>query len=370
MRESDKSIIRLECNSIVLGELPQGCVMCRKGGKAVVFITGLCPVNCFYCPISFERKGRDVTYINESKVSSIEDVIAEIEQTQALGCSITGGEPLVVIGRVIEYIETLKSYFGSKFHIHLYTSAYRIRRDDVRRLWRAGLDEIRFHIVYLKSTLRALEYAIKNTSMDVGVEIPVIPSKKEFYKKLLKTLDNIGVKFINLNELEITESNYDKLLLRGFKARSDYPVGVEGSESLAIELVEWAKENLKSMSVHYCSALFKDAIQTRRRLLRSALFLKEPYEDITEEGLLRKLIIRGSRNIILTLYDILAREIGKDKVKLIKVNEHYEIHTSRCAIKLILKLNGNIRYRLRIFEVEEYPTSDRIRVLEEPYTLK
>jgi len=344
--------------------------MCRRGEKAVIFITGLCPVNCFYCPISFERKGKDVIYVNEVRVNSIDDVIAEIENTRALGCSITGGEPLIVLDRVLEYIRVLKDYFGTKFHIHLYTSAYRMTAKIIKEFEKSGLDEIRFHIVYLKPTLKVIEYTVKNSSMDVGVEVPVIPGRKQFYIKLLKILDNVGVNFINLNELEITESNCNNLLLRGFKARRDYPIGVEGSEKLALELIRWAKDNLKNMSVHYCSALFKDAIQTRRRLLRAAISIRKPYEDVTEDGLLRKLVVKGSRNILEKLKNIISRELGRDQVDLTITGNSCELHTSISALNLLIRVDSEIKRCIRVFEVEEYPTSTRIRVLEEPYTLK
>lgn len=370
MREVSRSIQTLECNSVVLGSLPKGCTMCRRGEKAVIFITGLCPINCFYCPISFERKGKDVVYVNEAKVNSIDNVIAEIENTRALGCSITGGEPLVVLSRVLEYIRVLKDYFGSKFHIHLYTSAYRMTTNIIKDFEKSGLDEIRFHIIYLKPTIKVIEYTVKNSSMDVGVEIPVIPGRKLFYIKLLKILDSIGIDFINLNELEITESNCNELLLRGFKARRDYPIGVEGSEELALELVRWAKDNLRNISVHYCSALFKDAIQTRRRLLRASIFVRKPYEDVTEDGLLRKLVVKGPRDVLEKLKNIISRELGRDQVDLIVRGNSCELHTSISALNLLVRVNSEIKHRIRVFEVEEYPTSVRVRVLEELYTLE
>ena len=370
MNEDYRDITLLECNSLALGELPKGCTMCRRGEKAVIFITGLCPVNCFYCPISFDRKGKDVIYVNEARIRNVSEAIDEIEKTKALGCSITGGEPLVVFDRVIRFIVALKDHFGSQFHIHLYTSAYKMSKDHIRMLDKSGLDEIRFHIVYYRSTLKAIEFTVKNTHMDVGVEIPVIPGKGRFYKGLLKTLDNIGVKFINLNELEITESNYNRILLRGFEVKKDYTISVKGSEELALKLITWAKNNIKHINVHYCSALFKDAIQTRRRLLRSSLFVRKVYEDITEDGTLRKLVIKGPKHILDHIKIILSRELGEGNTELVIRNQCYELHTSIHSLRILRRLNPKIKQYITVFEIEEYPTSDRIRVIEEPYILE
>ena len=39
--------------------LSLACKMCAEGSKMVILITGLCPADCFYCPLSSEKTGRD-----------------------------------------------------------------------------------------------------------------------------------------------------------------------------------------------------------------------------------------------------------------------------------------------------------------------
>ena len=58
--------------ALVIGKMEKGCELCFPGLKAVIFVTGICGDNCYYCPISKERFGKDLIYINEEKVSSLE----------------------------------------------------------------------------------------------------------------------------------------------------------------------------------------------------------------------------------------------------------------------------------------------------------
>ena len=269
-----------------VGDLPKGCKLCIQGTKMVIFITGVCHDKCFYCPVSRERFGKPVAYADEEPVHKLEDLIDEALRIGADGASITGGDPLVALDRTIRAIRLLKELFGETFHIHLYTSGRYATASVLRELERAGLDEIRFHPT-AQWLLKRIETAIKILRrVRVGVEVPVLPDKVDELKSLIKWLDEIGAEFINLNEAEVSPSNITELMKRGYRIHRDAPV-VLGSEEAAIELVRWALENTRRITVHYCPARYKDRVQMRIRLLRKALRIAKPYEEYDSQGLLR-----------------------------------------------------------------------------------
>lgn len=261
-----------------------GCSLCYAGVKAVIFVTGLCDDSCFYCPVSRDRLGHDVFYVNEERVDTIEDVVVEVQRTGAQGASITGGDPLIALDRVTGVIRALKDALGQGFHIHLYTSGRYATVEALKALERAGLDEIRFHPTEPGFEGR-IRLAVAHTGMDVGVEIPIAPRMVEWAKRIIMEAWRAGAKFVNLNEMEFVAPNASSLLARGYRESSRRPFIVEGSYEAALEILEWARSSV-DIPVHFCPASFKDSIQTRNRLRRAASLDRAWYEEDTGEGTL------------------------------------------------------------------------------------
>jgi pyruvate formate-lyase activating enzyme-like uncharacterized protein len=325
-----------------------------KGGKLVLFVTGLCenPLTCsWYCPISYERKGKDFIYANERLVNNDEDIINEAIISSADGTGITGGEPLLVLDRTVHYIRLLKDYFGDTHHIHLYTAMKRISRQDIKKLADAGLDEIRFHILTEKE---GEVLASVDSSLDVGVEIPAIPGRAESIKKLIKSLEGYKVDFLNINELEFAETNAHKLKERGFKLRDNSISAVEGSEAVAVELIKWARNNT-DLNIHYCPSGLKGGVQLRNRLLRRARNVAKPYEKITREGLLLKgvIIFDKSDENVNSLFSIFRKYNTPDKLLYFNP-EKFRVETSIEIAKQIAEEAKKKGFRVGI--LEEYPT--------------
>ncbi len=266
--------------------LPNGCRLCYKGAKMVLFVTGLCGKNCFYCPVSNEKRGKDVVFANERQVEKDEDLIEEAISMDALGTGITGGEPLLRIERVLHYIRLLKGRFG-KHHIHLYT-ALAPGKDVLSLLRDAGLDEIRFHppaaqwadiksTPYHKSIITARELGLS-----AGIEIPAIAAD---FGGILSLLEEAGG-FLNLNELEFSETNSDELKKRGFAIIDDTSSAALGSKDAAL--------SLNGSKIHFCSSGFKDAVQLRKRLKRIAKRTARDFDEITDDGTIVYGIIEGN----------------------------------------------------------------------------
>jgi len=338
-------------HSWVLGRLPEGCKLCAKGAKLVLFVTGKCifPQECSWlCPISNERKGKDVIYANERLVASNEDVVEEARLMNAEGTGVTGGEPFLVLNRTINFIQCLKESFGEKHHVHIYTSGKNITDEALSRLVNAGLDELRIHIPTFDILKTALEYPIK-----VGVEIPVIPGAEDVVKRLAAELDQFEVDFLNLNELEFSESNAEEIKKRGINPKTD-GFTAEGSEETANRLLHWAKDSL-SLDIHYCSARFKDGVQLRNRLLRRARRVAQRYETVSEDGLLVKGVIHGAPSS--ELENLVAFLMKKFKIKPEMMRVNFEKDRIETSVKIACKIAKKLKERS--FEVgilEEYPT--------------
>ncbi|MGA8542298.1 MAG: radical SAM protein [Thermoplasmata archaeon] len=347
------------------GELSPACSQCQEGRKMVLFVTGLCRFRCFYCPVSPARNQLDGIYANERRVTTDPDVLDEARAIGAAGTGITGGDPLGVIDRVEHYVRLLKGEFGHEHNIHLYT--HEPNAEKLRRLADAGLDEFRLHIPhYLWGPLsaaggayRAVLEAAPDWGVRRGVEIPVLPEKEPELRRLLQTLDEIGVDFVNLNELEFSETNEDQLHERGYRVDPRNGWGVRGSRSVAERVV---RESRLSVPVHYCSSRFKDGVQLRQRLLRRAERTAPAFADRTTDGTVVLGIIESTgRGDFSRWASRVARTVHLEAGS-------YRLDPARRRLELAPEVLRRAARRLPwpAFEIEVYPTEDALEVERNP----
>jgi pyruvate formate-lyase activating enzyme-like uncharacterized protein len=355
-----RELCRTKGGSFYVGHLPTGCRLCQRGAKLVLFITGICVKQCFYCPLSEERRGKDVVYADEVKVSADEDVVQEARVIQAEGTGLTGGDPLIFPQRVLHYIQLLKSEFGEKHHIHLYTTGRYLTKSLLRQLKEAGLDEIRFHPD--KAELPKISWVVK-AAIAVGIEVPAIPNQSKEIIALIKYLGKIGADFININELEFTETNTDALLIRGFRPRPPLSLVAEGSEETAFKVLDWALRNTH-INVHYCPARIKDAVQFRNRIKRKARYVAKPYQIVTRDGLLSFGIIKLMKATPATLERFRNLLINKYRIPPDLVTVNFRKKRIETSVGLVKKLWPNVASQTcECGIINEYPTQDRTEVL-------
>lgn len=366
-------------HSYNVGELPDGCKYCVKGEKLVVFVTGLCPRKCYFCPISDEKYQHDVSFANERKMIAENDLLTEAQMMDAKGAGITGGDPLARLDKTVKTIRTLKEKYGKRFHIHLYTSLNLVTTNSLRDLYEAGLDEIRFHLDFDSEKLWPRLSLARNFPWKVGVELPVIPTKE---KELLRAMDFASDKVdsVTLNELEVSDNSQSKLLERGFRVKKGLSYAVEGSLESGLRVIEYMKQKGYTPQVHLCTAKLKDGIQLARRLQRESKRAKKAFDVVNKEGLLTRgalylpSLVPGfgyRKKLAVVVKEPLLDELAEKRKRIMsqcKLEEE-EIFLDQEKVRLLLswKKITTLKQKFHSLDlvcaiVKEYPTADQLEI--------
>jgi hypothetical protein len=333
----------------------EGCIQCQQGSKLVLFVTGKCHWGCDYCPLSDNRRESPDMFANERRCNSWAEVLEEGHAMKATGTGITGGDPMMDFDKTVEAIKVLKNEFGPDHHIHCYTSIP-IKSKQATELGKAGLDELRFHLLNLKLEpyLEAV-HAASEAGIYVGVELPAEPGKDVELNQLIKELSDSPVQFLNLNELEITVGNQEHMDVRGFNLASGNTAAAQGSAQLAIDIKQAASG--LDLQVKFCTSAYKDAGQLRSRFKRRGEATLRPYEVLSDDDT----IIFGA--IPCSLEDArddiaeLQQEIG-----LLDGWIRFEASTQRIELPLTVAEELAPILDVAVILVEVHPTHDRLEV--------
>ncbi|MBU3927888.1 MAG: 4Fe-4S cluster-binding domain-containing protein [Bacteroidetes bacterium] len=270
-----------------INSISRGCQLCGEGQWSCLFITGLCNAHCFYCPTS--QKADHLPTTQQLEFSNPHDYAAYINKFEFKGVSFSGGEPLLFFDRLLDFITTIRTQCAPELYIWMYTNGKLFTREKAEILGKLGLDEIRFDIGATQYNIDTIHFA-KGLILNITVEIPAVPEKKDFIKTLLPALMEAGVTNINLHQMRLTEHNVSKLKKHPYTYLHGEAPTVVDSELAALELINFVDENQLTIGINYCGFQYKNRFQKSGYRLKLAQQLIGPPAWITEAGYIGQMI--------------------------------------------------------------------------------
>ncbi|MFX0182955.1 MAG: hypothetical protein ACFE95_07740 [Candidatus Hodarchaeota archaeon] len=365
-----KMVNKTSWGSLFTGSLSRGCQQCINGEKLVVLVTTNCSSKCFYCPLSVERKNSPYAFANERPIKEINDLVLESSIMDAKGASMTGGDPLEKhsVFQTLNFCRVLRAKYPKDFHIHLYTRGKELTLETLSKLT-PYIDEIRFHVKNLRKDFKPAELATQ-FELDVGVEVPIIPTKGlDFYRELITHFETLlppsdQFYFINLNELEVSETNYRNLLAHNLRCDHQNPSAIDGSAKLGRQIVTWASNHTK-IPVHYCSLRTKDSIQLTNRLYRIAMNVKLPSDvvipDGPDKGLLLRGVIKSEKNNLEYIRRVMISTFQIPEDLITHDTKRKRLLTNAALLDELKTQIKTIFSDITLGLVEEYPTYDQLQ---------
>lgn len=279
------------------GPLSPGCVSCAAGRWSCLFLNAVCDGGCFFCPGGGFVGGEPGVPVAEGlSFETPRSYAGYVAGLGYRGASFSGGEPLLTMGRVLEFLASLQALSSGgrrRPYTWLYTNGRGASPQRLARLAAAGLDELRFNVAGEAYELSAVRRAV-GVIPRVTVEIPVIPEDASRLRQLLPELARLGVDHLNLHELMALGRSPAALAARGYTFLHGPHPPVLGSELLALELLEQAERSRLSLGVHYCSGSFKRACHAWAPRARAAELTAGPLDSLTRWGTLRTLWVPTS----------------------------------------------------------------------------
>lgn len=268
-----------------VNRLSPGCKICGEGSWSCLFINNRCNASCFYCPAP-----QNIDAPPESQGLIFDDPLQYrdyITRFGFRGISFSGGEPLLSLDRVLDYLKELRRHGNADLYIWMYTNGILAHGDSLQKLADEGLDEIRFDIGATDYSLRGLEEAA-GTVPTLTVEIPAVPEDLTRVKDILPRLVDLGVKHLNLHLLRLTPHNARELLKRDYTfMHTEEPTVVE-SELSALKIMRHVIDQKIDIGVNYCSFQYKNRYQSAGFRRTLAMAFADNDESVTPRGLLHR----------------------------------------------------------------------------------
>jgi pyruvate formate-lyase activating enzyme-like uncharacterized protein len=178
---------------------------------------------------------------------------------------------------------------------------------------------------------------------------------------MLEWANNLGIKWINLNELEYSERNSNNLNNKGYTIKDEVSASVKWSQESANDIIKLSAKRNFDIGLHYCSCSFKDGIQLSNRIMRRAKSIAKNHDVINKDGtLIKGVIYAQNKNSLRVLLKSLKQKynLSDQQIFLNMKKERIEMNILLLnKISLILKKLG-----MECYMIEEYPTADELEV--------
>ena len=266
----DKLEYHASGHCVHIGKLSPGCAKCfvPSGFTHNFHIGSKCNCHCVYCYGGRKGEILDGPSLQEKAWLLKHALTTKIKRDTPIISFTGGGDPLMnldVITKYMKFLHCLEKDIGTKPWYYLYTNGLLANTETLQQLKDLGFDEIRFHIgasnfspdVY-KNISEAIQYL--NT---VTIETPAWPLHREKLFEMLPIIEDIGVKHLNLGEIEITQQN-QKRIKKAIPDAEVYqcfaPHLYDGG--LVYDIIEEVLEKNYSFSVLDCSCFVKSIQRT------------------------------------------------------------------------------------------------------------
>ena len=315
-------------SKVYTGALSPGCLKCVDGTWSCMYIGGRCTANCFYCLRYGKQKERRSLTHEGIEFDNPKNYVDYLAKFNFKGAAFSGGEPLLVLDKLLVYIKAVREKFGQKIYIWMYTNGDLITESVLQKLKEAGLDEIRFNISARNYDLGHAELAV-NYIKTVSVEIPAVPADYEIAKKSLAKMQKIGIKHLNIHQLISSESNCGNYIDRGYTFLKQANAPILESEITALKLLKYAVDRKLSLPINYCTCAYRNRTTGRGKRARRAHLVKSDFEELTDALYIRQLSIQDSPRNIRKIAGILSKTASRDNLWLLNdTNTEIFIHSS------------------------------------------
>lgn len=235
-------------------KLSPGCYSCKSGAWMCVYIGTQCNLRCNFCPQSKKSKNKNLGLSvsgGDGKIKSLDDFRKVMDKGKIVeGIGFSGGEPFFYLNDIYDWLDVIKDEYSDRnIYLWIYTNGKLVTEDSCKKLKDKGLNEIRFDLAATNydddEVIEKLRYC-KKIFDKIAVEVPV-PWYTDRLISILPKLDEIGVDYLNLHEMIITEYN---------KNRLEFDNNIPSIFDI-YKVIEYIEENNLNIIYNDCSSINK-----------------------------------------------------------------------------------------------------------------